>query len=96
MLDYIDGVNLLTVNPGFAGQQIVESTLKKADKLRQFLIDNHRDNLIFEVDGNISPKYAKILREKGADMFVAGTSSVFRGNVNDYRNNLNELRTIIG
>ena len=96
VLDYIDGVNLLMVNPGFAGQQIVGSTLKKADKLRQFLIDNHRDNLIFEVDGNISPKHAKILREKGADMFVTGTSSVFRGNVNDYRHNLNELRTIIG
>ena len=37
VLDYIDGINLLTVNPGFAGQKIVPSTLKKAHKLQDFL-----------------------------------------------------------
>ena len=95
VLDYIDGVNLLMVNPGFAGQKIVESTLKKAQKLQQFLIDNHKENLIFEVDGNISPEHARTLRSIGADMFVAGTSSIFRGNVNDYRKNVKELKEII-
>ena len=95
VLDYIDGVNLLMVNPGFAGQRIVESTLKKAGKLQRFLGEHHKENLIFEVDGNISPEHAKTLRGLGADMFVAGTSSVFRGKVNDYRKNVKELQDII-
>ena len=37
VLDYIDGINLLMVNPGFAGQRIVTSTIKKAEKLQHFL-----------------------------------------------------------
>ena len=95
VLDYIDGVNLLMVNPGFAGQRIVESTLKKAEKLQHFLVERHKENLIFEVDGNISPEHAKTLRGVGANMFVAGTSSIFRGNVMDYCANINELKAII-
>ena len=95
VLDYIDGVNLLMVNPGFAGQKIVESTLKKAAKLQQFLCEHNKEHLIFEVDGNISLEHAKTLRGLGADMFVAGTSSVFCGSVSDYRKNVIELKTII-
>ena len=95
VLDYIDGVNLLMVNPGFAGQKIVESTLNKASKLQQFLCKHEKEKLIFEVDGNISPAHAKTLRGLGAGMFVAGTSSIFRGKVDDYRKNVRELKEII-
>lgn len=95
VLDYIDGVNLLMVNPGFAGQKIVESTLKKAEKLQRFLQEHRKENLIFEVDGNISPEHAKTLREYGANMFVAGTSSIFRGKVMEYRRNIDELKAVI-
>ena len=42
VLDYIDGINLLMVNPGFAGQKIVPSTLKKAEKLQEFLKKHNR------------------------------------------------------
>lgn len=95
VLDYIDGVNLLMVNPGFAGQKIVESTLKKAAKLQHFLVEHGKQDLIFEADGNITLEHAKQLREIGADMFVAGTSSVFMGNVNEYRDNIIKLRNVI-
>ena len=95
VLDYIDGVNLLMVNPGFAGQKIVESTLKKAAKLQQFFREHGKENLIFEVDGNISPEHAKTLRAIGADMFVAGTSSIFRGKVENYQQNVKELKEVI-
>lgn len=95
VLDYIDGVNLLMVNPGFAGQKIVESTIKKAAKLQQFFCEHDKTNLVFEVDGNISLEHAKTLRELGADMFVAGTSSVFCGSVGDYRKNVKELKAVI-
>lgn len=95
VLDYIDGVNLLMVNPGFAGQKIVESTLKKAAKLQQFMEQHGKADLIFEVDGNITLEHAKQLRAIGADMFVAGTSSVFMGNVNEYRANIKKLKAVI-
>ena len=54
VLDYIDGVNLLMVNPGFAGQKIVPSTLRKAEKLQKFLQEMHREDIILEVDGTSS------------------------------------------
>lgn len=95
VLDYIDGVNLLMVNPGFAGQKIVESTLKKAAKLQQFLVEHGKEDLIFEADGNITLEHAKQLREIGADMFVAGTSSIFHGSIIDYRKNVKELKVIL-
>ena len=57
VLDYIDGVNLLMVNPGFAGQKIVPSTLRKAEKLQKFLQEMHREDIILEVDGNITKEH---------------------------------------
>ncbi len=81
VLDYIDGINLLTVNPGFAGQNIVPSTIKKAEKLVAFLHSHGRENIDVEVDGNITFEHAKTLRGIGADIFVAGSSSIFQGAV---------------
>ena len=77
VLDYIDGINLLMVNPGFAGQKIVPSTIKKAEKLHAFLTEHERADITVEVDGNISPHNGKILHDTGASLFVAGSSSVF-------------------
>lgn len=77
VLDDIDGVLIMTVNPGFAGQKLVESTLKKIAELRTFLDDNGKENALIEVDGNVSLPNATKMRRCGADIFVAGTSSVF-------------------
>lgn len=88
VLEHIDGVNLLMVNPGFAGQNAVPSTIHKVKKLRKFLDDSDKKDIMIEVDGNITNERAKILKEYGADMFVAGSSSVFRGNVKDYSDNV--------
>ena len=95
VLDYIDGINLLMVNPGFAGQKIVPSTIKKAERLVKFLADRGKDDIEIEVDGNITFENAKILRSIGASMFVAGTSSVFRGELGEYENNILKLQEII-
>ena len=95
VLDYIDGINLLMVNPGFAGQQIVPSTLKKAEKLVTMLKETRRENIIVEVDGNITCENARKLREIGADLFVAGTSSIFIGGISNYENNIRLLREAI-
>ena len=95
VLDYIDGINLLMVNPGFAGQKIVPSTIKKAERLVKFLSDRGKQHIEIEVDGNITFENAKILRNIGANMFVAGTSSVFRGSIDDYSDNIRTLKQFI-
>ena len=92
VLDYIDGINLLMVNPGFAGQKIVPSTIKKAERLVKFLRDRGKEDIEIEVDGNITVENAKILRSIGASMFVAGTSSVFKGELEGYDNNILKLK----
>ena len=95
VLDYIDGINLLMVNPGFAGQKIVPSTLKKAERIQQFLKDRNREDIIIEVDGNITPENGNKLRKYGASIFVAGSSSIFKGNVDEYTKNIEGFRNAI-
>lgn len=74
----IDFVLILTVTPGFAGQKLLPETLSKISAMRKLLDDNNRCDVMIEVDGNVSFENAKIMKEKGADIFVAGTSSIFR------------------
>ena len=76
--DDIDGVMLMTVNPGFAGQTMVSSALRKIRDLRTFLDETGHGNVRVEVDGNVSFEKAPRMREAGADLFVAGSSSIFR------------------
>lgn len=95
VLDYIDGINLLMVNPGFAGQKIVPSTLKKAEKIHYFLKERKREEIIIEVDGNITPENGAKLRKCGASIFVCGTSSVFKGNISDYSNNIDRFKNYV-
>ena len=81
VLDYIlhdiDAVLLMTVNPGFAGQRLIPATLEKISDLREYLGAKGFDNVEIEVDGNVSFENALLMREKGADLFVAGSSSIF-------------------
>ncbi len=77
LLDVVDGVLVMTVNPGFAGQKLVPSTLKKIVDLRAYLDSNGRKDCEIEVDGNVSFENIPKMRNAGANMFVGGTSSVF-------------------
>ncbi|MCR4798933.1 MAG: ribulose-phosphate 3-epimerase [Bacteroidales bacterium] len=92
VLDYIDGINLLMVNPGFAGQEMVPSTMRKAEKVVALLKSMGRQDIILEVDGNITPENALILKEIGANIFVAGTSAIFKGNIKEYEDNILRFR----
>lgn len=96
VLDYIDGINLLMVNPGFAGQKIVPSTLKKAEKLQAFLREHGKADLEVEVDGNITPEHGRRLRQCGASMFVGGTSSIFQGAVSGYSDRIHRFKNVLG
>ena len=95
VLDYVDGINLLMVNPGFSGQKIVPSTLKKAEKLKKLLVEHGKENMTLEVDGNITPENGHKLREIGASIFVCGTSSVFKGGIGCYKENIERFRDAI-
>ncbi|MBQ8606439.1 MAG: ribulose-phosphate 3-epimerase [Clostridia bacterium] len=77
VLDDIDAVLIMTVNPGYAGQKLVSSTLGKIKKLRKFLDDRGYEHIEIEVDGNVSFENARLMSDAGADIFVAGSSSVF-------------------
>ena len=72
LIDDLDAVLIMTVNPGYAGQKLVPQTIEKIKRLRQMY-----PGIEIEVDGNVSFDNAVIMRQAGADIFVAGTSSIF-------------------
>lgn len=73
----IDAVLLMTVNPGFAGQSLVPQMLGKITRLKKWLQSCGYPHIEIEVDGNVNFENAKKMRDAGADIFVAGSSSVF-------------------
>lgn len=92
ILDYIDGVNFLTVNPGFAGQKLVPSTIQKAQKLIPYFMERGKEILDFEADGNMSYENIALFKEFGANIFVLGTSSVFN---EDMKNSIQRVKQIL-
>lgn len=94
MLDDIDAVLVMTVNPGFAGQKLVRSTLQKIKNLREYLDDAGYSHIEIEVDGNVSFENAGLMCEAGANIFVCGTSSVYAKD-NPVAENIQRFRDII-
>lgn len=94
MLDDIDAVLVMTVNPGFSGQKLVKSTLKKIKQLREYLDKEGYGHIEIEVDGNVSFENAKLMNEAGANIFVAGSSSIFSKN-GTLQENTEKLRSIV-
>ena len=94
ILDDIDAVLVMTVNPGFAGQKLIRSTLKKIATLREYLDKNGYEHIEIEVDGNVSFENAKLMNLAGANIFVAGTSSIFSKD-GDLSENTKKLRSIV-
>ena len=76
VIDRLDFVLIMTVNPGFAGQKLVPATLQKISDCQDFL-NEHGANLPIEVDGNVSFENIPKMVAAGADILVGGTSSVF-------------------
>ena len=77
ILDDIDAVLVMTVNPGFSGQALIPSMLKKIAALRTYLDERGYQHIEIEVDGNVSFANAEKMSRAGADIFVVGSSSVF-------------------
>ncbi len=86
VLDKLDLILVMTVNPGFGGQNFMENQIAKIAKIRKLI--GHR-NIILSVDGGINPMSASEVKAAGADMLVAGTA-VFEGG--NYAANIKALR----
>lgn len=72
VINDIDLVCIMSVNPGFGGQSFIENTYKKVQRLKEIIVRNGASTLI-EIDGGVTSKNAKQLVEAGADVLVAGS-----------------------
>lgn len=94
MLDYlleeIDLVLVMSVNPGFGGQSFIYSQLKKIEAIRRN-IDKAGLDVLIEVDGGVNEETARLCVEAGADVLVAG-SATFKGGPERYAANIAALK----
>ena len=89
VLDKIDLILVMSVNPGFGGQKFINSSIQKIKKIKE-LVKNF--NIDIEVDGGIDDKTATLVKNAGANVLVSG-SFIFSGkNKEDYRNKIMSLR----
>lgn len=90
MLDLVDLVLVMSVNPGFGGQRFINSQLEKISELRQ-LIDASGRDIELEVDGGVNRETAAQVIAAGANVLVAGTAT-FKGGPSLYAENIAALR----
>lgn len=81
VIDIIDGVLIMCVNPGFASQDMMNNIPNKLRKIR-----DQYPNLMIEVDGHITPEYYKEFSNLNIQDFVLGTSFLFKGDINQTEN----------
>ena len=90
VMDLVDLILIMSVNPGFGGQSFIESQLAKIEAARKRIDAAGRD-IALEVDGGITPETAKRAIAAGATVLVAGTA-VFQGGPSKYAANIAALR----
>jgi ribulose-phosphate 3-epimerase len=92
VIDKVDLVLIMSVNPGFGGQSFIESALRKCELARNLISKSGRD-IALEVDGGIKADNIRRIAEAGADTFVAG-SAIF--GQPDYKRVIDAMRTELG
>ena len=88
VLDKVDQILLMSVNPGYGGQKFISSTLNKLSEARR-IIDNSGREIRLEIDGGVNLDNIADIARAGADMFVAG-SAIF--NAPDYQTVIRQMR----
>ena len=89
VLDRIDMVLVMTVNPGFGGQKFIESQLDKVARIKEMIADRP---IRIQIDGGITPETAPRVTSVGADTLVAGSAVFKGGTVEAYRGNIAAIR----
>ena len=92
VIDIIDLILVMTVNPGFGGQSFLSSQLPKISKIRT-IIDDGGHSIDLSVDGGINPITAKLAIDAGANILVAGTS-IFKAGDETYSKSIKRLRNL--
>ena len=92
LLDIVDLICVMTVNPGFGGQKFIHSQIEKTKELRSMVADRP---IHIQIDGGVTPETAPLVSAAGADVLVAG-SAVFKGgsvaNPRPYGHNIRAIR----
>lgn len=95
LLDIVDLICVMTVNPGFGGQKFIHSCVQKVTELREMIGDRE---VHIEIDGGVDPSTAPLVAAAGADVLVAG-SAVFKGgsveNPAPYGENIRAIRASV-
>ena len=74
VLDDVELVLIMSVNPGFGGQKLIESSYRKVAQLKQMCINRGRKDMLIEVDGGVNAQTAPRLISSGANVLVAGSA----------------------
>lgn len=93
LIPEVEVICVMTVNPGYSGQTLIPTMLDKISELKKY-IDTHSFNIKIEVDGNVSWKNVPPMLAAGADILVAGTSSIFQS-FDTRKEDINRLKTLI-
>ena len=91
VLDCVDYVLIMSVNPGFGGQKFIPNSMQKISKLRQMILDR-KESVLIQVDGGVNLKTIREISEAGVDVFVAG-SAIFDSD--DYQEVISQFRKVI-
>lgn len=94
LMEEVDLILVMSVNPGFGGQAFIPESLRKLESLRRMIDDSGRD-IDLEVDGGINRETAPQAIAAGADVLVAG-SATFKGGPDAYAENIRALRGLAG
>ncbi len=96
-LDYIiediDQIIIMTVNPGYSGQPLIPQTIRKIYDMKK-IINDARLDIMLSVDGNVSFENIPPMLNAGADVLVGGTSSLFKPNIS-LKNNIKKIKNLI-
>ena len=92
IMEDVDFIMIMSVNPGFGGQDFIPNSLDKVGALRRMIRDRELATLI-EIDGGVNEKTIKNLSDAGVDVFVAG-SAIFKSP--DYKKTIDRFRELIG
>ena len=92
LLDQIDLILIMSVNPGFGGQKFMPEVLNKVKKLDE-IRKNLKMNFVIEIDGGINFENSKLAIESGVDILVSGTT-IFKNNNGDIKKNIDLLKSI--
>ena len=90
VMDSVDLILVMTVNPGFGGQSFIENQIEKIRTVKKMIVASERP-IHLEVDGGVNRKNVTQITEAGADVIVAGTAT-FKGGPDCYRDNICQLR----